>query len=54
VRLVDPHVASDGDEGYSAEVLGAKGHTLAVIAVSAGSVEALRDDEVLGVRAIVV
>jgi len=54
VRLVEHHVAPDGDDGYSAEVLGAKGQTLAVIAVSAGSVEALRDDEVLSVRAIAV
>lgn len=50
VRLVDRHVAPDGDEGYSAEVLGATGQTLAVIAVSAKSLEALRDDEVLNVR----
>jgi Domain of unknown function (DUF4926) len=54
VRLVEHHVAPDGDEGYSAEVLGANGQTLAVIAVSAKSLEALRDDEVLSVRAIAV
>jgi hypothetical protein len=54
VRLVEHHVAPDGDEGYSAEVLGAKGQTMAVIAVSAKSLEALRDDEVLSVRAIAV
>jgi len=54
VRLVDHHVAPDGEEGYSAEVLGAKGQTLAVIAVSSRSLEALRDDEVLSVRAIAV
>jgi hypothetical protein len=42
------------DEGYSAEVLRARGRTLAVIAVAAGFVEALRDDEVLNVRAIAV
>jgi hypothetical protein len=54
VRLVDHHVAPDGDEGYSAEVLGAKGQTMAVIAVTAKSVEALRDDEVLSARALAV
>jgi hypothetical protein len=52
VRLVEHHVAPDGDEGYSAEVLGAKGQTLAVVAVSASSLEPLTDDEVLSVRAI--
>jgi len=54
VRLVEHHVAPSGDEGYSAEVLGAKGQTLAVVAVAASSLEALRDDEVLSVRAIAV
>lgn len=54
VRLVDHHVARDGEEGYSAEVLGAKGQTLAVIAVAASGLEALRDDEVLSVRATAV
>jgi len=54
VRLVERHVAPDGTEGYSAEVLGAKGQTLAVIAVEAGILEALRDDEVLNARAMAV
>ena len=52
VRLVEHHVAPDGEQGYSAEVLGAKGQTLAVIAVAVSEIEALRDDEVLSVRAI--
>ena len=54
VRLVEHHVAPDGEEGYSVEVLGAKGQTLAVVAVAAKALEALRDDEVLSVRAIAV
>lgn len=54
VRLVEHHVAPDGTDGYSAEVLGAKGQTLAVIAVEAKALEVLRDDEVLSARAIAV
>ena len=54
VRLVEHHVAPSGVDGYSAEVLGAKGQTLAVIAVEAKALEALRDDEVLNARAIAV
>jgi hypothetical protein len=54
VRLVEHHIAADGEEGYSAEVLGAKGQTLAVIAVAAKALESLRDNEVLSVRAIAV
>jgi hypothetical protein len=54
VRLVEIHRAPDGETGYSAEVLGAKGRTLAVIAVPETAVEALRDDEVLSVRALAV
>ena len=54
VRLVEHHRAPDGEEGYSVEVLGAKGQTFAVIAVEAKALEALRDDEVLSVRAIAV
>ena len=52
VRLVEHHVAPSGEEGYSAEVLGAKGQTLDVIVVSAKSLEPLRDNEVLSVRAM--
>lgn len=33
VRLIEHHVAPDGKEGYSAEVLGANGQTFAVIAL---------------------
>ncbi len=51
VRLVECHAAPDGEEGYSAEVLGAKGQTLAVVAVASSALKALRDDEVLSVRA---
>jgi hypothetical protein len=54
VRLVEHHISPKGDEGYSAEVLGAKGQTLAVIAVAAASLEALRDDDVLSVRSMAV
>lgn len=54
VRLVEHHVAPDGGTGYSVEVLGAKGQTVAVIAVSESTIEALRDDQVLSVRSIAV
>ncbi|MGH7995106.1 MAG: DUF4926 domain-containing protein [Opitutaceae bacterium] len=50
VRLVERHRSIDGSEGYSAEVLGATGKTLAVVAVSAASLVALRDNDVLRVR----
>ncbi|MBE7538312.1 MAG: DUF4926 domain-containing protein [Opitutaceae bacterium] len=52
VRLVEHHVAPDGTEGYSAEVMGAKGQTVAVIAVPSTAIEALRDNEILSVRTI--
>ncbi|TAJ07446.1 MAG: DUF4926 domain-containing protein [Nitrospirae bacterium] len=52
VKLVDYHVAPDGTEGYSVEVLNAVGGTLAVIAVPASALEALRQDEVLSARAL--
>ncbi len=54
VRLVEHHVSPGGEEGYSVEVLGAKGQTLAVVAIATKSLEALRDDEVLSVRAMAV
>jgi len=47
VKLVDHHVASDGTEGYSIEVFNAQGDTIAVTSVSASTIEALRQDEVL-------
>jgi len=52
VKLVDYHVAPDRTEGYSVEVLNAVGGTLAVIAVSASALEALRQDEVLSARSL--
>ncbi len=48
------HRAPDGEEGYSAEVLGARGKILAVIVVPASAIEVLRDDEVLSVRTIAI
>lgn len=52
VKLVDYHVAPDGTEGYSVEVLNAVGGTLAVIAVPVSALEALRQDEVLSARSL--
>jgi hypothetical protein len=52
VKLVDRHVAPDGTEGYSIEVFNAVGDTIAVTAVAASSLEALRDDEVLSARTL--
>jgi hypothetical protein len=52
VRLVEHHVGPGGEEGYSAEVLGATGQTRAVIAVAAKLLEVLRDDEILSVRTL--
>ncbi|BET69377.1 hypothetical protein ASA1KI_42950 [Opitutales bacterium ASA1] len=50
VRPVEHHVGRDGAEGYSVEVLGARGQTLAVVAVPAASLGILHDDEVLSAR----
>lgn len=52
VKLVDHHVAPDGTEGYSIEVFNAVGDTIAVTAVPASALEALREDEVLCARAL--
>ena len=49
VKVVDHHVAPDGEEGYSIEVFNAVGETIAVTAVPVSALEALREDEVLGV-----
>jgi hypothetical protein len=50
VKLVEHHVAPDGEEGYSAEVFNALGDTIAVITVPESALEALRDDEILCAR----
>ena len=50
VKLVDHHVAPDGEEGYSIEVFNAVGETIAVSNVPASALEPLRQDEVLSVR----
>jgi len=52
VKLVAHHVAPDGMEGYSIEVFNAVGDTIAVTAVPANALEALREDEVLSARAL--
>jgi hypothetical protein len=50
VKPVDHHVAPDGTEGYSIEVFNAVGDTIAVTAVPASFLEALREGEVLCAR----
>lgn len=50
VKLVDRHLAPDGEEGYSIEVFNAVGQTIAVSSVPANALEPLREDEVLSVR----
>ena len=52
VKLVDHHVAPDGTEGYSIEVFNAVGDTIAVTAVPAAELEALREDEILCARSL--
>lgn len=52
VKLVDPHVATDGTEGYSIEISNALGDTIAVTSVPASALEALRQDEVLCARTL--
>ena len=52
VKLVEHHVARDGEEGYSAEVFNAVGDTLAVITVPESALEPLREDEVCCVRSL--
>ena len=52
VKIVDHHIAADGEEGYSIEVFNAVGETIAVTAVPVSALEALREDEVLSVRTL--
>ncbi len=52
VKVVDHHVAPDGEDGYSAEVFNALGDTIAVITVPESALEPLREDEVCCVRAL--
>ena len=51
--VVDHHPAPTpgGEPGYSVEVFNALGKTIAVLTVPESHLEALRDDEVLSVRA---
>ena len=52
VKLVEHHVAPDGTEGYSIEVLNAVGDTIAVAAVPVTALEPLREDEILCARSL--
>jgi hypothetical protein len=54
VKLVDHHVARDGTEGYSIEVVNALGDTIAVTTVPATALEPFREDEVLCARSLAV
>jgi hypothetical protein len=51
-KVVDHHVAPDGEDGYSIEVFNALGETIAVTTVPFSALEALRKDEVLSVRTL--
>ncbi len=52
VKVVDTHVAPDGENGYSIEVSNALGETIAVTAVPASALQTLHKNEVLSVRAL--
>lgn len=52
VKLVEHHVARDGEDGYRAEVFNALGETLTVITVPESALEPLREDEVCCVRSL--
>jgi hypothetical protein len=52
VKIVDHHIAPDGEEGYSIEVFNAVRETIAVTTVPVSALEALREDEVLSVRTL--
>ena len=47
VKLVEHHVARNGEDGYSAEVFNALGEALAVITVPESALEALSEDDIL-------
>lgn len=49
VKLVEHHVARDGEDGYSAEVFNALGDT---ITVPESALEPFREDEVCCVRSL--
>jgi hypothetical protein len=53
VKLVDHHVAPDGQEGYSVEVLNALGDTIAVTIVPESVLRPLTAEDVLSVRPLV-
>ena len=50
VKLVEQHTAPDGTEGCSIEVINDVGDTIAVTAIAASALEALREDEILCAR----
>ncbi len=52
VKIVDTHLAPDGDNGYSIEVSNALGETIAVTAVPESALQTLHKNEVLSVRAL--
>jgi hypothetical protein len=52
VKLVERHVAPDGNRGYSIEVFNALGETIAVTAVPESSLDPLREDEILCARVL--
>ena len=52
VKVIDHHVARDGSEGYSIEVINAVGETIAVTAVPETALESLREDEILCARVL--
>ncbi len=49
-KIVDAHVAPDGENGYSIEVCNALGETIAVTAVPESALQTLHKNEVLSVR----
>jgi len=50
LKVVDHHIAADGTEGYSAEIINATGETLDVVTIPEDALQSLRDNEILCAR----
>ena len=52
--IVEHHLVSDGEDGYSLELFNALGDTIAVITVPESTIEPLTEDDIFNVRSLAV
>jgi len=52
--IVEHHIVTEGEDGYSLELFNAVGDTITVLTVAESAIEPITENEILSVRSLIV